>query len=57
MVSIKQPQNIPSKQVKNKTAPEQLITTENAFPSHQNYFASYLLLTLTPCITRALHGI
>ncbi|WP_248783316.1 hypothetical protein, partial [Escherichia coli] len=31
MVSIKQPQNIPSKQVKNKTAPEQLITTENAF--------------------------
>lgn len=31
MVSIKQPQNIPSKQVQNKTAPEQLITTENAF--------------------------
>ncbi|EFO1261654.1 hypothetical protein DXV24_00015 [Escherichia albertii] len=31
IVSIKQPQNIPSKQVKNKTAPEQLITTENAF--------------------------
>ncbi|EGD7153143.1 hypothetical protein DRW31_17715 [Shigella dysenteriae] len=35
IVSIKQPQNTPSKQVKNKTAPEQLITTENAFSEPQ----------------------